>query len=89
MLNAAQAKCRIWLQIGLGTGDPRVGISQPVPVPAITVPVAGTGTHRTRLAAVLYDTRGILGTRGFVLLQSHCNLTKAARTRQLTWRRIS
>jgi hypothetical protein len=29
------------------------------------------------------------GTRGSILLQSPCNLAKAARARQLTWRRVS
>ena len=31
----------------------------------------------------------MLNTRGFLLLQPHCNLAKAARTRQLTWRCFS
>ena len=49
--------------LGFGMGNPRVGNSVPAPVPAITVPVAGTGTHRTRLAVVLYETCGMLNTQ--------------------------
>jgi hypothetical protein len=38
--------------LGLGTGNLRVGKSEPAPAPADTVPVAGTGTHRTCFSAV-------------------------------------
>ena len=41
-----------------GTGIPRVGKSEPVPVPANTVPVTGTGTYRTVICAVSHETRG-------------------------------
>jgi hypothetical protein len=46
------------------TGIPRVGFSRTVPVPADTVPVAGTGTHRTAIDAVSYETHGYQCTRG-------------------------
>ena len=38
--------------IGFVTGNPRVGKCHTVPVPAVTAPVTGAGTHRTRLATV-------------------------------------
>jgi hypothetical protein len=55
-------------QLGLGTGIPRVGKSEPVPVPANTVPVTGTGTYRTVICAVSYETPGITSTRGFYFI---------------------
>ena len=38
--------------LGFVTGNPRVGKCHTVPVPAVTAPVTGAGTHRTRLATV-------------------------------------
>jgi hypothetical protein len=35
------------LLLGFGTGNLQVGNSEPVPIPVNTIPVAGTGTHRT------------------------------------------
>src|ERR1700759_1352229 len=65
--------------VRLGTGHPRVGKSKPIPVPANTVPVAGTGAQRTCFAAVLYETHGIWDTRGFIPLQSSTNLIVTSR----------
>ena len=51
--------------IGFRTGIPRVGFSHTAPVPAKTVPMAGTGTHRPVVFTVSNETRGTFGTRGF------------------------
>jgi hypothetical protein len=48
------------VHVGFGTGIPRVGNFNTVPVPVYTVPVSGTGTYRTVSAAVSYETRGVL-----------------------------
>jgi hypothetical protein len=68
------------IPIGFNTGIPRVGFCHTAPAPAYTVPVAGTGTYRPAKFAVLYETRGTSGTRGFVIFKLPCNLAKAAGT---------
>jgi hypothetical protein len=52
------------LLVGFDTGNPQVGISHTAPVPLNTVTVAGTGTYRTVIYAVSYETRGVLFTHG-------------------------
>jgi hypothetical protein len=66
------------------TGIPRVGFSRTVPEPADTVPVAGTGTHRTVIDAVSYETRGTIGTRGSYT-STFTKTSRSRRARQLTW----
>jgi hypothetical protein len=51
------------LHIGFVTGIPQVRISQTVPVPANTIPVAGAGTYRPVNWAVCDETRGVTHTR--------------------------
>jgi hypothetical protein len=50
-------------------GNPRVGFSHTVPVPANTVPVAGTTRTRPVNHAVSDETRGIHDTRGYFSLK--------------------
>lgn len=64
-----------WL--GFRTGIPRVGNLHTAPIPANTVPVTGTGMPRPVNRAVSHKTRGIMGTRGCVLIHPSCNLAKA------------
>ena len=54
--------------LGFVTGIPRVQFSHTVPVPAKTVPMAGTGTHQPVVFAVCYETRGIPFTHGYLQL---------------------
>jgi hypothetical protein len=63
---AEEASSDIDAALGFVTGIPRVGNFNTVPAPVYTVPVLGTGTYRTRSAAVSYETRGIFSTRGLL-----------------------
>jgi hypothetical protein len=56
-------------------GNPWVGKSHTVPVPTVTAPVMGAGTHRTRLSTgVLQNPCGVVKTRGILILSSCDNL---------------
>ena len=51
--------CHLQSKLGFDMGNPWVGISHTVPAPTETVPEVGTGTYRTVISAVLYETRGV------------------------------
>ena len=52
------------------TGIPRVGICHTVTVPSDTAPVQGKGRNRTLIYAVSYETRGIMNTHGYIVMQT-------------------
>ena len=56
-------------QVGFRTGNPRVGFSHTVPIPANTLPVAGTTLTQPVNCAVSDETRGIHDTRGYFALK--------------------
>jgi hypothetical protein len=68
-----------------GTGIPQVSKSEPIPVPANTIPVTGTGTYRTVICAVSHETRGITSTHFYLILffiftkQKYCRKSKMCR----------
>ena len=62
--------------LGFVTGNPRVGNFHTVPAPVYTVPISGTGTYRTRSAAVSYETRGITNTRGILIIKIIITITQ-------------
>ena len=68
------------IYLGFVTGNPRVGKSQPAPVPAHTAPITGTGTHHTRKVVGSDETRGTIGTRGFGIL----HISQKQHARQVT-----
>jgi hypothetical protein len=49
---------QLYLCLGFGTGNPWVGISHTIPVPAYTAPVVGMGTYRPIISAVCHETCG-------------------------------
>ena len=52
--------------IGLATGILQVGNLDTIPVPVDTIPVSGTGAHRTIKVTVSYETRGYFSTHGLL-----------------------
>ena len=57
------------LVLGFVTGTPWVGIFHTIPVPAITIPVTGTGTYHTRFCVVSHETHGIIHTCGIKIIK--------------------
>jgi hypothetical protein len=63
--------------LGFDTGIPRVGFCHTVTEPPDTVPVQGTGRNRPLIYAVSYETRGIMDTRGYFVMQTTKSLLQS------------